>query len=119
MSTEAKMNPEIKSKWVTALRSGEYKQGRGMLHDTEVDAYCCLGVLCDLAAESGVPVKREVSGYRRFELFDGLDAVLPPSVKHWAGLDRHSPRVGHISLAARNDGGSTFSEIADLIEEHL
>ncbi len=34
--------------WVEALRSGKYKQGRDHLRTG--DAYCCLGVLCDLLA---------------------------------------------------------------------
>ncbi len=41
------MNPNVKEKWVKALRSGHYQQGKGMLR-THDDAFCCLGVLCDL-----------------------------------------------------------------------
>jgi hypothetical protein len=37
------MQPELKAKWVKALRSGEYKQGRKYLSNYE--EYCCLGVL--------------------------------------------------------------------------
>lgn len=44
------MNPEIKTKWVEALRSGKYKQGKKSLRSREGDKYCCLGVLCDLYA---------------------------------------------------------------------
>lgn len=32
-------------KWVAALRSGEYKQGRGQLYVPKENSYCCLGVL--------------------------------------------------------------------------
>ena len=39
------MTPELKAKWVAALRSGEYTQGRYSLI-TEDGGYCCLGVLC-------------------------------------------------------------------------
>ena len=45
------MKPEIKKQWVQALRSGEYKQGRGQLKQGAT--FCCLGVLCDLAVQSG------------------------------------------------------------------
>ena len=38
------MNKEIKDKWVKALRSGEYKQGR--LYLQRDNLFCCLGVLC-------------------------------------------------------------------------
>lgn len=34
--------------WVEALRSGNYKQGRYLLHNTVDNTYCCLGVLADI-----------------------------------------------------------------------
>ena len=33
--------------WVDALRSGKYQQARGALKTG--DAYCCLGVACDIS----------------------------------------------------------------------
>lgn len=42
------MRNVTKEEWVTALRSGEYRQGKGFLRNSD-DEYCCLGVLCDLA----------------------------------------------------------------------
>jgi len=47
------MNKNISRQWTAALRSGEYKQGQGMLRNDGGD-YCCLGVLCDLARKAGV-----------------------------------------------------------------
>ena len=35
---------DIKEKWLTALRSGEYKQGKYYLKNDN-NCYCCLGVL--------------------------------------------------------------------------
>lgn len=40
------MDTNLKTKWVEALRSGEYKQGRFLLYNEIENAYCCLGVLC-------------------------------------------------------------------------
>lgn len=40
------MNPELKKKWVDALRSGEYAQGKSYLRSRH--SYCCLGVLADV-----------------------------------------------------------------------
>lgn len=37
-----------KKRWLKALRSGEYEQGAQYLK-TPDGAFCCLGVLCDLA----------------------------------------------------------------------
>ena len=40
------MDKKIKKKWLKALRSGKYKQGRDALRIG--NKFCCLGVLCDL-----------------------------------------------------------------------
>ena len=39
-----------KAKWIAALTSGEYTQGKGALRTVYQDhsKYCCLGVLCNL-----------------------------------------------------------------------
>lgn len=52
------MDIELVQRWVTALRSGKYKQARDQLHITDLtnadgsvteSSYCCLGVLCDIS----------------------------------------------------------------------
>lgn len=105
------MNHEIKAKWVAALRSGEYKQGRGSLR--ERDAYCCLGVLCDIHARE--------TGCRWGDRNEYLDCsgILPVLVRDWAGLRLRDPEVDRYCLSAQNDNGASFPEIADLIEAHL
>lgn len=40
---------ETKDKWLNALRSGEYKQGKNALFEREDETYCCLGVLGNCA----------------------------------------------------------------------
>jgi hypothetical protein len=40
-----KLPKKVKAKWLKALRSGEYKQAKGTLHDPETGGFCCLGVL--------------------------------------------------------------------------
>lgn len=42
------MDTELKLKWVEALRSGKYKQGKQRFKSAD-DTYCCLGVLADVA----------------------------------------------------------------------
>jgi hypothetical protein len=42
------VTPELKQRWLDALRSGKYKQGKGALR-TGKDHFCCLGVLCDIS----------------------------------------------------------------------
>ena len=111
------MNPQIKQKWVDALRSGDYQQTKGRLR--KEDEFCCLGVLCDLyAKENNVEWQHnEVDGY-----FYGNHGFIPPSsVVEWSGIADSNPLVNDEidTLAGLNDRGSTFNEIADLIEEHL
>ncbi len=115
------MNIEVKRKWVDALRSGEYKQGKGQLR--KGDKFCCLGVLCDLhAKETGhrwsvVPQNSEAKFIRSY-----LDSDCYPDdrVAEWAGLKETDPVIKGHSLATYNDGtNSSFFEIADLIEKNL
>lgn len=125
------MKPEIKAQWLTALRSGEYKQGTGALRNG--NAFCCLGVLCDLAAKQGVG-KWEVTGVFTVES-ERAGLLTPVAVAVWAELPHYNPRVGRIydddwrfGVADYNDGVEgtdmdigphTFAQIADLIEADL
>ena len=96
------MNQEFVARWVAALRSGEYAQTTGRLRDDA--GYCCLGVAFDLLAKDGkgswAGVSKEEgyipSGYG--ETYVGLS------------LDRQD------DLAALNDNGATFAELANHIE---
>jgi len=45
---QKKLGARLKAKWVKALRSGEYEQGIGLLHDADRNKFCCLGVLLDI-----------------------------------------------------------------------
>lgn len=116
------MNPEVKQMWLDALRSGEYKQGRGVLR-TPDDEYCCLGVLCDLHSK----VTREADwendeGWNYIQ----FDEEAPFAVMEWAGLDAQDPKVLGNPISTYNDGWESrkiephsFEQIADLIEEAL
>lgn len=111
------MTPEEARKaWVEALRSGEYKQGKGFL--TIDGKYCCLGVACELAVADGVPVTVQ-KGFTT--VYDGTSVLLPESVQKWLGLsvDNGSYVAGNhrqTDLAKRNDDGVKFARIADIIE---
>lgn len=119
------MNPEVKVKWLAALRSGQYKQAIGAL--CRENGHCCLGVLCDIhAKETG----SEWGGWMRIggnsmkrSYLGGETSLLPDVVVRWAGLTSNSPAVypdGKFDdLASVNDNGAEFPVIADLIEKHL
>lgn len=107
------MNDNAK-KWVAALRSGNYRQTQGNLHDDA--GYCCLGVACEVALKAGLAldVSRSndcLTGY------DGHYCLLPNSVKAWLGLRTCTGSIDAVSLTDRNDTDRwSFSQIADLIE---
>ena len=110
------MNEQVKEKWLNALRSGDYQQTRQYLH--KEDGFCCLGVLCDLyIKENNEEWKIDECGDYFYEQYK----YPPLSVIEWSGLVSTNPIVcnGETSLGYLNDNGSTFNEIADLIEEHL
>ena len=101
---------EIYTKWVAALRSGEYKKTTRRLRAD--DKFCCLGVLCEVVgkrwnANQAITVKdREYL------------ALLPPG---FAGLSYDTT----CALADMNDGiyeqqrGKSFKAIATWIEKNL
>ena len=101
------MNPEIKAKWVEALRSGKYRQGQDFLKNG--NTFCCLGVL------------REIIEPGSEELDDRGAQYLHPKFCAIAGLEPH--KVGKTNdvyvLAHMNDDGKPFSEIAYWIEKNL
>lgn len=115
------MNQEIKQKWIDALRSGEYQQGRGRLCGS--GAFCCLGVLCDLhAQETGNDWIEELYGSdARFYL--GQTLSLPYEVTDWANFDSFvyvDYNNKSDSLPYLNDKIKlSFTQIADIIEEQL
>lgn len=113
------MKSEIKEKWIQALESGEYKQGRGGLRNAD-DTYCCLGVLCGVyAKETGVQwgqAHRSINDYRLLD----AEMELPDAVKNWAGLNDRNPTIADSNAIDLNDSDElTFPQIAKLIQEHL
>jgi hypothetical protein len=118
------MNKDVKEKWIKALTSGEYTQGKSYLRD-EDDRYCCLGVLCDLYLTDGGEgqwEQYEDSGQSPWKIL-GRSGFLPKKVQEWAGLDCeegwYSLNDDNASLTHMNDSGKTFAQIAEKIKEVL
>lgn len=120
------MDKHIAERWVQALRSGQYQQGQHELHP-DTNSYCCLGVLCDLyRAEQGKGEWRQGPMGGKHNIFTGGDegdyetAVLPDVVKSWAGMLTVTGDIAGTAdaLAALNDEGMEFPQLADLIEKN-
>lgn len=103
------MDKDIKEKWVKALRSGEYKQGRGALIDGD-GAMCCVGVLAHVMGKAN-------------EWLHEHSCKIGPSPLNSRDADQWPKGFPFPSevrpMVDMNDAGSSFSEIADWIEEHL
>lgn len=114
------MNANAKEQWINALRSGEYKQGKKMLHNVEENTFCCLGVLC------------KISGLN----YNPKSPCVPQNVIMWSELNLVQPEVpladipeiknkfeywtNTIKLAHLNDEENfSFTQIADLVEKYL
>lgn len=137
------LNPNAQ-KWVDALRSGKYKQGRKALTEIidDVDFDCCLGVACKVAIENGLEIPVSTGTMNGIEFGDvelpkkkktlrvyGADrayGVLPPEVRNWLNLSYGDGRyIGTADLTESysesylthdNDHGASFEEIANIIE---
>jgi hypothetical protein len=111
MSKKKELSQPVKL-WLKALRSGKYKQTKGVLKDSI--GYCCLGVASELAVQQGIIKK-----------FRHSDTGLMPKVQKWLGLsgdygefNKSIIKNGDFfdSLAGLNDKGSSFKKIAQIIE---
>lgn len=116
------MNEEIRDKWAAKLESGEYEQAKGSLRDG--DAYCCLGVLCEVFREvTGEGKWVKIGGGYVFEVgWSANDVHLPSPVHEWAGFETSNPAIreggGRGNSASHlNDNGYDFRQIAALIRE--
>ena len=103
--TDAATYRKRKEALVAALRSGKYEQGKDWLR--KGDAFCCLGVACDI---SGLA-----------EWVDGTymqdTLALPFEVCRFYGFVWSNGRVyAGQPLTDMNDSGATFTQIADWID---
>ena len=102
---------QLRKKWIKALRSERYEQGKGQLrYVREGQSYfCCLGVLCDVWDKD--LWTEEIAGTY---CHDGREALPDAEICNAIGLTWYTLD----SLTDMNDdGGFSFSEIADELEK--
>jgi hypothetical protein len=119
---------DFKHEWITALRSGIYKQGHGKLKDAD-GRYCCLGVACAIKNCDNILNKKFI--YKDGEI--GKDNMISHDKK--ALIKENTIPITSVEnipstirgmyseianvLAELNDDGSSFKEIAEVIETYL
>ena len=119
--------------WTAALRSGKYEQGQNALCDGS--AFCCLGVLAEVAGfEKRVDPEFQIVEYLfpfgetevlREEsvipeellptILKDLDLNLKVPTVTIGGMEFYSERL-QSQLIRMNDNGVSFAEIADYID---
>lgn len=112
-------------RWIAALRSGKYTQGRRALRTPE-GHNCCLGVLCEVEGAKFAPASLPDGAYflndRRY---DNLDTELSGLLPEVFGPHMHNELLYGASswLAEMNDAVGdkhhTFEDIANVLEDTL
>ena len=110
-----KINSEIKNEWIKRLRSGNFKQGVGVLKNSIDNKYCCLGVLCEIHPEVKFMKKENSILYYYKNKNISEYVTLPKDFREKIGMDELTVR----HVAELNDAGYSFNEIADWIEKNL
>ena len=122
------MKRDIADRWIAALESGEYMKGKRRLcgeTSSGHTAFCCLGVLSELAIQDGVPVEKEWFDKEEFPfaLYDNVREVLPERVRDWAGMKSRGGRFcndagGIWTLIDINDRTNGFGQVIEAIRNH-
>lgn len=108
------MDKEVKTRWLTALLSGKYKQGRGRLRSRD-EHFCCLGVLCDVVSPAGWHAPDRPTSDRYTYGREKTGGYLPYEMNEVANIGFDAER----KLIEMNDEGKPFPEIAAYIRENL
>lgn len=107
---------EVVQHWIHTLESGLYAQTQGQLKKnlgTTIEAFCCLGVLCDLNAKDGGAAWEHEDIY--FNNYDNSE-YLPKVIQDYVMLKDSDVKV----LIDMNDQkGKSFHQIAKYIKETI
>jgi len=100
--------------WAQKLESGEYKQGKAALRSAD-NLFCCLGVACDLFdATQWKKDSEQPEEFRNYTYSKTQNGGMPPAeVRNFFGITGSEAPT----LAAKNDGGHKFEDIAKIIRE--
>lgn len=137
MQERKAMKKFVRDLWTKALLGDEYVQGTGCLWGKL--GMCCLGVLTDLWVKhagvcgGGWSDLVRYNGVHEFNedigwLIEDTSSYLPKCVMEWAGLEDNDPilhgcmldgSAGAPTCSWRNDHGTTFKQMVELIEKHI
>lgn len=122
-----KLPKKIKTKWLKALRSGKYKQGRYAVYNPKEKSFCCLGVLQHVTMGGNCELKK-------YNYHSSNSLAGAPSLSYWNSIGAkvnesraHPGKVGDAQVKAlirMNDGTAdaaacNFAKIADYIDKNI
>lgn len=124
------MKPEIKQKWLDALRSGEYNHGTIALKRTREGGHlqhCALGVLCEVHSQATGEQWRILNTNLAAEFryyYYGFSGSLHSDVVLWAGLeDDFAPftddKGQRCTVCRVNDTTENYDAAIEAIERYL
>ncbi len=114
-----KMNTVAKERLLHALKSGNYKEGKGVLRTTN-NEYCCLGVACDITKQETeldwnfIDEEQEEDTYTHWEFYNN-EEYMPRKVAEYWGIDPETQK----HLASLNDSNDNWDKVIEYIEKEL
>jgi hypothetical protein len=109
--------------WIKALRSGHYRQTEGQLRKTKnfssehtSYAYCCLGVLQDLAVKDGGAPWATQYGEDHGDMPYGEDGEPKKNILKFLGL---TDAMVNKLVELNDNEGASFEEIANHINKNI
>ena len=108
-----KLQPEVKQKWVKALRSGKYKQTQENLYKN--DKFCCLGVLAmecgrkNLELDDITDEPELHSAFVNNKIMDTMNSLIPSS----------NEKVQNYLIGLNDENRHSFKKIANWIDKNL
>lgn len=107
-----KLNKKQFIKWLQALRSGEYKQGRGQLQTFK--GYCCLGVACAVI----IPKKKQKRNSATGHLYGNVPVQQSCAPQWLKDINKDFTDKTNVPLDELNDlYNYSFERIANILED--
>ncbi len=114
-----KLPKTFKKKWLAALRSGKYKQGKGKLESSIDNTYCCLGVACKISDPNAKIIGRSLISTVYFNHEEFSELRVPKILRGEADSNPMVRKLINMNDGDAEDSPLSFEEIADWIETNL
>lgn len=111
---EVRLPKRFKDKWVKALRSGEYTQGKYQLYSPYTNSYCCLGVAATICGKDTDEIARKCD-LKELSDYKNIPKLLISTEKGGSASDLI---IGKL-MKFNDSGEKSFNYIAAYIERYL